>query len=185
MVAPAIVGTARKNENSAAFLRVSLFAIPPTMVDIERLIPGITERHWNKPNEKRTLRRYFVLFSALIEDVIAEKHKDTTQHKRYGYHPNRVQQPIEQTAFLGCQAYNNSWKHTNDKQSVQFPHFRLEGKELLPIQTNNRKNSSKLYDERKSVNKRIALLHAQQVLGYYHMPVEDTGRNSVKPQQWQ
>gem|GEM_PF-5833030 len=55
IVAPAIVGTARKNENSAAFLRVSLFAMPPTMVDIERLIPGMTERHWNKPMERARL----------------------------------------------------------------------------------------------------------------------------------
>jgi undecaprenyl-diphosphatase len=44
-----IVGTARKNENSAAFLRVSPCAIPPTMVAIERDTPGMTEMHWNKP----------------------------------------------------------------------------------------------------------------------------------------
>ena len=48
-VAPAIVGTARKNENSAARLRVNPFAIPPTIVAIDRLVPGITDRHWKRP----------------------------------------------------------------------------------------------------------------------------------------
>ena len=42
-VAAAIVGTARKNENSAALLRVSFCDIPPTMVAIERLTPGIID----------------------------------------------------------------------------------------------------------------------------------------------
>src|SRR5574344_951626 len=54
-VAPAIVGTARKNENSAAFLRVNFCCIPPTIVDILRLIPGMTDRHWKQPMRKARL----------------------------------------------------------------------------------------------------------------------------------
>ena len=51
-VAPAMVGTARKNENSAARRRVSFCAMPPTIVAMERLMPGMTERHWNIPIQK-------------------------------------------------------------------------------------------------------------------------------------
>ena len=40
-----IVGTARKNENSAAFLRVKCCDIPPTIVAIERDTPGIIAIH--------------------------------------------------------------------------------------------------------------------------------------------
>ena len=45
-VAPNIVGTARKNENSAAALRVSFCDMPPTMVAMERDTPGIMAIHW-------------------------------------------------------------------------------------------------------------------------------------------
>ena len=48
-VAANIVGTAKKNENSAAALRVNFCAIPPTIVAIERETPGIIEMHWNNP----------------------------------------------------------------------------------------------------------------------------------------
>ena len=48
-VAPNMVGTAKKKENSAAFLRVIFCAIPPTMVAIERDTPGIMEMHWKRP----------------------------------------------------------------------------------------------------------------------------------------
>ena len=42
-VLPAVVvGTAKKKENSAAILRVSFCCIPPTMVAIERDVPGST-----------------------------------------------------------------------------------------------------------------------------------------------
>ena len=44
-VAPNMVGTAKKKENSAAALRVSPCDIPPTMVAIERDTPGIIEIH--------------------------------------------------------------------------------------------------------------------------------------------
>ena len=44
-----MVGTARKKENSAAVLRFSRCAIPPTMVAIERETPGIMAIHWKKP----------------------------------------------------------------------------------------------------------------------------------------
>ena len=43
--AAAIVGTARKNENSAAFFRVSFVAIPPTIVAIDRETPGTMAMH--------------------------------------------------------------------------------------------------------------------------------------------
>ena len=44
-VAPNMVGTAKKKENSAAALRVSPCDIPPTMVAMERDTPGIIEIH--------------------------------------------------------------------------------------------------------------------------------------------
>ena len=47
-----MVGTAKKNENSAAALRVNPCDIPPTIVAIERDTPGIMEIHWNKPTIK-------------------------------------------------------------------------------------------------------------------------------------
>src|SRR5665647_345379 len=47
--AAAMVGTARKKENSAAFLRVSLVVIPPTIVAMERETPGIMAIHWKNP----------------------------------------------------------------------------------------------------------------------------------------
>ena len=43
--AAAMVGTARKKENSAAVLRESFCVIPPTIVAIERLTPGIIATH--------------------------------------------------------------------------------------------------------------------------------------------
>ena len=48
-VAPAIVGTARKNENSAERFLVRPCVLPPTIVAIERDTPGITEIHWYRP----------------------------------------------------------------------------------------------------------------------------------------
>src|SRR5574344_1285887 len=48
-VAAAIVGTARKNENSAAERRVNFCAIPPTIVVIEREVPGIRDKHCQRP----------------------------------------------------------------------------------------------------------------------------------------
>ena len=58
-----MVGTARKNENSAARLRVSPCVMPPTMVAIERDTPGMTDMHWNRPMLKA--RFSFTLFSSL------------------------------------------------------------------------------------------------------------------------
>ena len=75
-VAPAIVGTARKNENSAARLRVSPFAMPPTMVAIERLVPGMTDRHWNRPMLKALFS--FTLFSSLpLLKILSQKSMNT------------------------------------------------------------------------------------------------------------
>ena len=65
-VAPAIVGTAKKNENSAARLRVSPCCIPPTMVDMLRLMPGMTDKHWKQPILKARFQfTSFVLSVAL------------------------------------------------------------------------------------------------------------------------
>jgi hypothetical protein len=65
-VAANIVGTARKNENSAAFLRVSFCAIPPTMVAIERETPGIIEMHWNIPIQNARFSVSAVFSSPLL-----------------------------------------------------------------------------------------------------------------------
>ena len=43
--APTIVGTARKNENSAAVLRLMPIASAPMIVAPERLTPGTMARH--------------------------------------------------------------------------------------------------------------------------------------------
>lgn len=51
-VAAAMVGTARKKENSAALRRVSFWLMPPTIVDMERLVPGIMDRHCITPIQK-------------------------------------------------------------------------------------------------------------------------------------
>ena len=48
-VAPAIVGMARKNENSVAASRVTPISKAPTIVAPEREVPGIIARHWNNP----------------------------------------------------------------------------------------------------------------------------------------
>ncbi len=47
--AAAIVGTAKKKENSAAFLRVNLVVIPPTIVAIDLDTPGIMAIHCQNP----------------------------------------------------------------------------------------------------------------------------------------
>ena len=47
--AASMVGTARKNENSAAFLRVSFCVSPPMMVAAALDTPGIIEITWKNP----------------------------------------------------------------------------------------------------------------------------------------
>ena len=47
--APAIVGIARKNENSAAVRLSAPKAIAPTIDEPERDTPGIIARHWQSP----------------------------------------------------------------------------------------------------------------------------------------
>ena len=49
VLAPIMVGTARKKENSAAVLRLMPMASAPMMVAPERLTPGTIARHWAKP----------------------------------------------------------------------------------------------------------------------------------------
>ena len=49
MNAPAMVGMARKNENSAAARLSAPISIAPTMVAPERDTPGIMARHWKRP----------------------------------------------------------------------------------------------------------------------------------------
>ncbi len=49
MEAPIIVGTARKNENSAAVLRPTPIASAPMIVAPERLTPGIIDTHCARP----------------------------------------------------------------------------------------------------------------------------------------
>ena len=49
MVAPIIVGTARKKLNSAAVRRSTPSDSAPNMVAPERLTPGIIDRHWIMP----------------------------------------------------------------------------------------------------------------------------------------
>ena len=75
-VAPAMVGTARKNENSAARLRVSRCCMPPTMVDIERLMPGITERHCQQPMMKAR-RQVTLLPSVPLLNILSTKSMNT------------------------------------------------------------------------------------------------------------
>ena len=71
-VAANIVGTARKNENSAAALRVSFWAIPPTIVAIERDTPGIMDIHWNIPIQNA---RFSVssVFSLHLLNILSQK----------------------------------------------------------------------------------------------------------------
>src|SRR5690606_7869131 len=47
--APNIIGMAKKNENSAAALRVNFCVIPPTIVLADRDVPGINAKHWYQP----------------------------------------------------------------------------------------------------------------------------------------
>ena len=47
--APAMVGTARKNVNSAATVREQTMSIAPRIVAPERLVPGTSARNWNRP----------------------------------------------------------------------------------------------------------------------------------------
>ena len=49
VVAPSMVGTARKKLNSAAVRRSMPIASAPMIVAPDRLIPGIIETHWNRP----------------------------------------------------------------------------------------------------------------------------------------
>jgi hypothetical protein len=48
-VAAAIVGIAKRNENSTAFCRDSPVSCPPTIVAAERDTPGMTDRDWMTP----------------------------------------------------------------------------------------------------------------------------------------
>ena len=48
-LAPAMVGTARKNVNSAATVREQPMSIAPRIVAPERLVPGTSARNWNRP----------------------------------------------------------------------------------------------------------------------------------------
>ena len=48
-VGPAIVGIARKNENSAEARLSAPSSIAPTMVEPDRDTPGIIARHWHNP----------------------------------------------------------------------------------------------------------------------------------------
>ena len=47
--APTMVGMARKKENSAAARLSTPKSSAPTMVEPERDVPGISDRHWNSP----------------------------------------------------------------------------------------------------------------------------------------
>ncbi len=51
--APAMVGMARKKENSAAERLSAPSSSEPTMVAPERDVPGISARHWNRPMLER------------------------------------------------------------------------------------------------------------------------------------
>ena len=44
-----MVGMARKKENSAAALRLRPRSMAPKMVAPEREVPGIMDKHWNRP----------------------------------------------------------------------------------------------------------------------------------------
>ena len=69
---PNIVGTARKNENSAAAVRFSFCDIPPTIDAAERDTPGIMARHWNTPtlSAVRWLIFFLVFNNRAVEPVI-------------------------------------------------------------------------------------------------------------------
>ena len=47
--APAMIGMARKNENSEATFESNPEIQPPIMVDEDLDIPGQRDRHWNRP----------------------------------------------------------------------------------------------------------------------------------------
>ena len=53
---PNMTGTAMKNVNSAAATREIPMAREPMMVDPERDVPGMRERHWNRPMIKASLK---------------------------------------------------------------------------------------------------------------------------------
>ena len=75
-VAAAMVGTARKKENSAARRRVSFWLMPPTMVAMLRLVPGIMEKHWMIPMLKA--RRSVILLSSLpLLNILSQKSMNT------------------------------------------------------------------------------------------------------------
>ena len=48
-LAPAMTGIARKKENSALAVVDSPATQPPMMVEALRLMPGMMDRHWNRP----------------------------------------------------------------------------------------------------------------------------------------
>ena len=75
-VAPAMVGTARKKENSAARLRVSPCCMPPTIVAMERETPGMTEMHWKRPTIK-ALRSVMRFSSVPLLNILSQKSMNT------------------------------------------------------------------------------------------------------------
>ena len=75
-VAANMVGTARKNENSAAAFRVSFCAIPPTMVAMERDTPGIIEIHWKSPMMKARFSVIWV-FSFPFPNILSQNSMNT------------------------------------------------------------------------------------------------------------
>ena len=71
-----MVGTARKNENSAAALRVSFWAMPPTMVAMERETPGIIEMHWKRPT-MNARRSVILVLSLPLPNSLSQKSMNT------------------------------------------------------------------------------------------------------------
>ena len=71
-------------------LRVNPFAIPPTMVAIERLVPGMRDKHWKRP--MRIARFSVIWFSSfpLLNIFVTVEHEYYLPHLRA-----LLQQPIQ------------------------------------------------------------------------------------------
>ena len=131
-----------------------------------------------------------LLVAALVEQLVAEQHEDSTNDQHHSHHLDAVEEPVEHTRLLSQQADDDCRQHANKKQPVEvvlmlqllprrasFGSRRIvELEEPLPVETHHRQDGTKLDDERKGMDERIALLNAQQVLGDNHVPRRRDGQ---------
>ena len=105
----------------------------------------------------------FCFHLLLVEQSVAEEHEDTANHEHDGYNHHTIKAANRANPDFGGKTDEHSRQHTDDEPTVELHLLdklikiaHLE--KSFPIKANDRQDSAKLDDERKRMNKRVALL---------------------------